>query len=370
MRSQLETRLFQAPDVLIRILILTLAWASLPGVALIAQAPDGGGTGTTSNGGLLGVPAKYALGDIAPQSRHARTFVITNRSSGPIRISRVVTSCKCTETTDLSGRVLRSGESVELTATLNAPATPGIKNAKVQVVFDVGNPLTFELEGDVAMAVRATPAFIGGPRGQEMVGNVLLESADGRPFRILAVCNQPPEFSGAVPDTTIPRSKHTLRWDLARIPDLGKRLWWVVFTDHPDCPVLPLRIRNAATGARADSARFERHWLQDESFVNGQVLTAGVPAEFSVVIKHYNPRARNAVQKPAWREVLAVSSSDPRMSFEYLDSTPVSDEEVRVRFRVTPSAVMRGPTETFFTVTTATGSGPFTLGAVVEAPGR
>ena len=218
------------------------------------------------------------------------------------------------------------------------------------------------------MAVRATPAYIGGPRGKTMVGNVLLESADGRPFRILSVCNQSPQFVGPVPDS--PRSKYTLRWDLGRVPDLGRRLWWVVFTDHPDCPVLPLRIRNDATGARADPARFERHWLQDESFVNGQVLTAGAPAEFSVVIKHYNPRARNAVQKPAWREVLAVTSENPEMAFEYLEATPVSDEEVRVRFRVTPSAAMRGPTETFFTVTTATGSGPFTLGAIVEAPGR
>ena len=218
------------------------------------------------------------------------------------------------------------------------------------------------------MAVRATPAFIGGPRGKEMAGNVQIKSSDGRPFKILAVCDQPPQYVGADSKSDAPRSSYILRWDLARVPDLGKRIWWVVFTDHPECPVLPLRIRNEATGARADAARFERHWLQDESFVNARTLTAGVPAEFSVVIKHYNPRARNVVQKPAWREVTSVTSDNPDLAFKYLGSTPVSDEEVRVRFQVTPRKTMRGPTETAFSVTTVTGSGPFTLGAVIEAP--
>ena len=348
--------------------MLVFSCVLLSGGELQAQAQGRGGIGSTSNGTVMGVPAKYMLGDITPQSQHARTFVITNRSNAPIRISRVVTSCKCTETTDLSGRLLEPRDSIELTATLNAPATPGLKNAKVQVVFDSGKPLTFELEGDVAMAVRATPAFIGGPRGEEMVGTVQIKSSDGRPFRILGVCNQPPQYAGPSSDLDGPRSSYSLVWDLGRVPDLGKRIWWVVFTDHPECPVLPLRIRNAATGARADAARFDRHWLQDESFVNAQKLVAGVSSEFSVVIKHYNPRARNVVQKPAWREVLKVSGSTPELSFEYLDSVPVSDEEVRVRFRVTPAKTMRGPIEAFFTVTTATGSGPFTLGAVIEAP--
>ena len=350
--------------------LMTLVFACLLScdVELLAQAPSSGASGATSNGTLTGLPAKYLLGDIAPQSRHARTFVITNRSDAATRIVRVVTSCKCTETTDLSGRVLQPGESIELAATLNAPATPGIKNAKVQVVFQSGTPLTFELEGDVAMAVRATPAFIGGPRGKEMAGNIQIKSSDGRPFKILAVCDQPPQYVGADSESDVPRSSYILRWNLERVPDLGKRIWWVVFTDHPECPVLPLRIRNEATGARADAARFERHWLQDESFVNARTLTAGVPAEFSVVIKHYNPRARNVVQKPAWREVTGVTSGNPDLAFKYLGSTPISDEEVRVRFQVTPETTMRGPTETTFTVTTATGSGPFTLGAVVEAP--
>ena len=352
-----------------RLVSLVFAFLLPFGGALLAQAPNSGSSGSASNGSVTGLPAKYVLGDIAPESLHTRTFVITNQSTSPIQISRVVTSCKCTETTDLSGQVLQPKETIELGATLKAPATPGIKNAKVQVIFESGNPLTFELEGDVAMAVRATPAFIGGPRGKEMVGNVQIKAGDDRPFRILGVCEQAPGYVGFDPAQDTPKASYILRWNLQLIPNLGKRIWWVVFTDHPECPVLPLRIRNDATGARADSARFERHWLQDESFLNGQRLTAGVPAEFSVVIKHYNPRARNAVQKPTWREVRSVSCANPDLRFEYLGSTPVSDAEVRVLFRVTPSERMRGPIEAFFTVTTATGSGPFTLGAVIEAPG-
>jgi len=352
-----------------RLTALMMALLLPCGGELLAQSPGAGGSGSSSNGAVIGLPAKYMLGDIAPESLHTRTFVITNRSATPVRISRVVTSCKCTETTDLSGQVIQPQDSIELGATLKAPATPGIKNAKVQVIFSTGSPLTFELEGDVAMAVRATPAFIGGPRGKEMVGNVQIKAGDDRPFTILGVCDQSPLYVGFNPASESPRSSYVLRWNLDRLTDLGKRIWWVVYTDHPECPVLPLRIRNAATGARADAARFERHWLQDESFVNAQRLVAGVPAEFSVVIKHYNPRGRNAVEKPAWRDVRSVSSGNPEVRFEYLGSTAISDEEVRVRFRVTPGETMRGPTETFFTVTTATGSGPFTLGAVIEAPG-
>lgn len=331
--------------------------------------PQASGTPVT-NGVISVFPGKFELGDIEPGSEHARTFILKNDSQGPVVVQRTVTTCKCTSTTNIDGVTIAPGGTLEFEAVLKAPRTPGIKNAKVQVFFGNGSrPLTVELEGDVTMPIKATPAYVGGPRGKQMSGVVQVASVDGRPFKILSAGNEPPRYSGFNPATDEPRSKYTLRWDIARIADLPRNIWWVVYTDHPDCPVLPLRIRNAETGAKSDQARFQRHWIYDENIVNAQALQAGVPVQLDVVIKHYNPRARGAIQQPDWLVTRGMSTRSTDAEVALLSATPLSEEEVRVVFSLTPRRDFSGPMYVHVTLQTATGSGEFAVLALVSPSG-
>ncbi|MCH8835857.1 MAG: hypothetical protein IH925_07905, partial [Proteobacteria bacterium] len=71
-------------------------------------------------------------------------------------------------------------------------------------------------------------------------------------LQIVSIDGRPPVFAdGFDPASGVPRSAYTVRWHVPprSIDDCaGARLWWVVETDHPDCPILPLRIRHECTG--------------------------------------------------------------------------------------------------------------------------
>lgn len=334
----------------------------------LQQEKNTGATGVASNGVIQVVPGAYMLGDIEPGSEHTRTFVIKNLSAQPVRIQRSVTSCKCTTTTNIDGITIPANGSVNFDAVLAAPRTPGNKNAKVQILFDGGfRPLTMQMEGDVTMRIKASPAYVGGPRGENNSGMVLLESIDGKPFSILTAGGFKPEYVGFNPETDEPKSRYTLRWDVTKIADLPRRVWWVVYTDNQNCPVLPLRIRNGATGSKADMARFQRFWIFDENLVNAETLIAGNPVDLTVVIKHYNPRGRGKVEKPQWGVVKSVRSLSPDITTELVSSKPLSEEEVRVTFRLTPRSSFSGPLYALVAVETATGVGEFGVVGLVQA---
>lgn len=315
------------------------------------------------------MPGKFELGDIQPGSEHSRTFELRNISEQAVQVLAATPTCRCTTTNDIAGSRIPPGGMLPFTAVLAAPTTPGNKNAKVQITF-VGNlpPLIVELEGDITMAIKADPPYVGGPKGKQPAGTVVVRSVDGKPFSILESGGRAPVFVGFDPSKQAPRSEYTLRWNIAWVDDLPRHIWWVVFTDHPDCPVLPLRIRNDATGSRADLERFERHWRFDETILNAEMLQTGRPVTLEFVLKHYNPRARGAVQQPQWGVIKSLSSLSGDLKLGYISTTVLSQEDVKVLFTVTPTGTQQGPVYDLIEVETATGRGTFGLLAVISTP--
>lgn len=325
------------------------------------------GSGVAGNGAIEVVPARYDLGPIDPGSRHTGTFTIRNASNQPLTLDRAVTNCKCTTTTSVSGRVLAPGETFDFEATLEAPRTPGVKDAKVQLLVRGGlPPVELVVSGDVTMAVRSEPPYVGGPKGGQAAGRLALQSIDGTPFRILSAGGSAPVLVGADDAGDEARTEWTLAWDLAQGPDLDTQAWWVVHTDHPECPVLPLRIRNPKTGFQFDMGRFDRFWHFDENIVNAGLLVAGEAREFDVVIAHYNPRKRGAVENPLWRNVRAVRSLSPELEASMQSVTPISRDELRIGFRVTPRVGFTGPLYALIEIETESGTGAFALLGRVE----
>lgn len=367
-------------------LVFGLVWCGLVGCGNDSEAPDGAvrvpdpivaptplptpgqaagdGQGTVRNEVVEVVPGAFLLGEIEPGSEHSRQFVIRNDSANPVRVERTVTSCKCTTTSEIAGAVIAPGSELAFEAILRAPRTPGNKSAKVQVFFGGGaRPLTMEIAGDVTMPIHALPAYVGGPRGTDISGTVVLRSLDGVPFDVLQAGGAAPVFVGE----TSARSTYTLRWDVNAVAEVDRYHWWVVFTTHPDCPVLPLGIRSQTkTGSKRDTARFERYWIFDEDAVNAERIAPGSTSEFEVTIKHYNPRGRGRVERADWMQIISVESLHPDATAELLAATPQADDQLRVRFRFTPSPTFSGPMHALIAVRTATGTGECAVLALVK----
>ena len=186
---------------------------------------------------------------------------------------------------------------------------------------------------DWALTVRSRPAYVDALKGVTS-GTVHVNAVDGRPFRIVTANGESPTYAdGFDPDRDQPRTSYTLGWNLpypARTEDCtgNEPLWWVVETDHPNCPVLPLRIRNECTGMLTDRGIKQRGWMFYAYMVNAGSLTAGTSVDLDVDVRRLNERPDCGIN--------AVESLTPDATAEFLGIMEPPDEPSTVRFRFTP----------------------------------
>ena len=352
---------------------LIVATAAALACGLIAAAPVQQGAPLPP--GSTGIPAMVVLqpelvsfGAVPPGSRHTGTFTIVNSTDAPLTVKAAVPSCKCTALTEIVGKAVPARGSLQFSATMEVPLTPGVKDATVQVVLDgLPKPLTARLSADAVMPVRATPAYVDALKGKA-AGTVALEAADGKPFRVLGAGGAAPAFEGFDPSKDAPRASYTLKWSAPSGPCESMPLWWVIETDRPDCPLIPLRIRHECTGGKADPGRFAREWFFPEPLGIAGRIAPGGSAEVVVTIEHYNPQARGAVQKPQWKDVLRVESRDPRVSASLVRAASGERDDVDVRMSVTPQKGLVGYFAAPVDIVTATGTGTVTVYGIAGAP--
>jgi hypothetical protein len=272
-------------------------------------------------------------------------------------------SCKCTGISDIVGKTIQPGGELELRASLKAPPTPGFKDATVFVSFGEGIPvLQAKLEGTVVMPIRAEPPFVDALRDARS-GVITLRSQDGNPFRVLQSGGKAPVFDGFDPKRDEPRAEYRLRWDLSG-RDGSMPIWWTIVTDREDCQLIPLRVRNEATGSRHDMARFDRQWIIPDSIVVAGSMQAGTAKEIAFELEYYNPNNQRTRREEWFRDV-KLALADPRVAIELVSVTPTAGDFYEVKARVTPKADATGPIETQLSVTTASGTGSVALVGVV-----
>ena len=287
-------------------------------------------------GTLLVSPGGFDFGTVAPNTVNKVRMRLTNRGAKPIAIIMVSSDCKCTVPEELDGTVIAPGQTIPMTATIDMRAAPGVKESKVLLNFKSGQqPMEHALikfTGEVAMAVRAEPAYVGAQRGVTS-GTVRVVSMDGRPFRVITAGAGPPRYAdGFDPARDEPRLAYTLRWEVhypTQTEDCGdERLWWVVETDHPDCGVLPLRIRHECTGLLVDRSYKERGWLfQQQHMLNAGVVTPGEPVELDVSVQRLDQRATCGID--------AAESQTPDATAEFIGILELPGDESTVRLRFT-----------------------------------
>ena len=293
-------------------------------------------------GTLEVAPGGFDFGTVAPNTIHEVRMRLTNRGTEPIAIVMTSADCKCTVPEELDGTIIAPGETIPMIATIDMRAAPGPMESNVLLNFKTGQqPIQharIKFTGEVAMAVRAEPPYVDALKGVTS-GTVRVESMDGRPFRVITAGAGPPRYAdGFDPARDEPRLAYTLRWEVhypTRTEDCaGERLWWVVETDHPDCGVLPLRIRHECTGLLMDRTYEERGWMFHQYMLNAGVVRAGEPVELDVGVKRLDERATCGIN--------GAESQTPDATAEFVGILEPPGEGSTVRLRFTAKSGTAG----------------------------
>jgi hypothetical protein len=290
-----------------------------------------------SAGPLRVEPGAFDFGMIGPKSIHAVNATLYNTGAVPITIIKVSPSCACTTPQDLTDTVIPPGGSVPFSATFSAPTEPGVKNAYVQLVFRYGRRQAhakINFQGVITMPVRADLPYVDALKGVT-TGRTRVESVDGRPFRIISANGTSPVYvDGFDPQTDQPRNAYEVQWNIPpRTVEncKGMRLWWVIETDHPDCPILPMRVRHECTGLKADPDWRQRDWRFPEYIAQLGALHAGMPAEVDIdIVNENNVR------------IFAVQSGSSDADAELVSTSPKEGEITTYRVRLTPRRGFQG----------------------------
>lgn len=334
-----------------------LAVVNAPAVTLPQQVPNA----TAQSIPVAILPPMKDFGKVQPASRHPATFEIRNTGSSPLTIKSVVPSCKCTDVTQLAGTTIAPGGSVQLTATLDVPTTPGEKDAKVFITFEeYPAPVMALIKADASLPIRATPAYVDALKGVSS-GVIQVASEDGAPFRILSAGSEAPRFNGFDPTKDAPRARYNLQWSTPTTPCEAMPLWWVIETDRADCPLVALRIRHECTGSKADPTKTDRYWFIPEPLGVAGRVAQGDSKVITMVIEHYNPKGRGAIVRPDWSQIKCVKSLSPKMTATLEGTRVGTKDDIALSIRVTPAPGVSGVLYEPIEIETASGKGVFAV---------
>ena len=137
------------------------------------------------------------------------------------------------------------------------------------------------ISAQVARPIRTIPQIFNCVTGKPLSGQVVVESIDGRPFTISAANRQLPKYINFDPATDEPRNIYVLQWDVSQYTQQTMPAWWVIETDHPDCPVVDVWVRHEWTWPKGVPGR---RWRLGTQHVVIDGISAGESAEFTVEI--------------------------------------------------------------------------------------
>lgn len=213
--------------------------------------PNLGATAGDARVGSLGVrpsvemdPPEVDLGFVMPNQEVSTTVMIRNTGDTPITIAAIRPSCKCTSLNNLAGYVIAPGDEVPMRASVEKRAVLSPIKANVNVIFEgYSDPVEIPIYGEVSRAVRASPSYFNCTKGV-VSGRVVIESIDDRPFNILSAQGEAPDFIGFDPEIDEPISSYTLNWDVSKYTTETIPEWWVLETDHPQAPLVDIKVRH------------------------------------------------------------------------------------------------------------------------------
>ena len=276
-------------------------------------------------------PAEMDLGVLPPGATARGTVRLWNVGNEELTITRSVTSCGCTSSEDLAGRMIRSGGYIDFSTTMTMKSGLGEKKEKITIYFepDGQRAAVVYFTAVVSLPIKLDPPHLAASDRvndqwvQTRQGEITLTALDGRPFSVLRTHGLPPDFVGFDPAVDAPRAQYTIRWDLDRFE--GVIPWfWVIETDRPDCPIIDARVRHSSTQLARPPGR---PWVPKDQRLLVGIVRKGEPFEVNTTIeyaKNYPPDAGSAV----------VASESTLFDAELLEAQ-VEENHLSYRVRLT-----------------------------------
>ena len=192
---------------------------------------------------LVSEPANMDFGFLPPNTAGEGIVLLRNTSDKPLTINLVQPSCKCTTISDLVGKQIPPGGTVELQIKLDGAPAMGVRRSSVKVMVDgYGRALEVVVKGEVSLPVRIVPPYINAIEQKNMTGRVILESTNKKPFRILSSLGGPISIQGFDGTKDEPRSSYVVGYDLTALStDLPSYIYFE--TDAPEAGVVDVRVR-------------------------------------------------------------------------------------------------------------------------------
>lgn len=140
--------------------------------------------------------------------------------------------------------MIAPGESIQFDASLAASIATGPRKSTVKVIVEgFSKPIEVDVRAEVVVALRAIPPAINVLPNVPVVGRVVIESIDRKPFRILSVDNRAPIFVGFDPAKDAAKSTYLVRYDFGQYATDALPAWCLIQTDRTDSPVLAIKMR-------------------------------------------------------------------------------------------------------------------------------
>ncbi len=284
-------------------------------------------------------PAGMNFGVLPPGATARGTVRLWNVGNEELTIHKSITSCGCTASEDLAGRMIRSGGYIDFATTMTMKSGLGEKKEKITILFEPGGQraAVVYFTAVVSLPIKLDPPYLAASEQvdipgstppkkrwiQTRSGEITVTALDDRPFSILRAHGLPPDFVGFDPAVDAPRATYTIRWDLDRFQ--GVIPWfWVIETDRPDCPIIDARIRHSSTLLASPAGR---RWVPKDQRLLVGIVRKGQPFEVTTTIeypKNYLPDPRRAV----------VASESTMFEAELLEAQ-VEENHLAYRVRLT-----------------------------------
>ena len=222
-------------------------------------------------------PPVLDFGVLSPTDVAESVVKLRNTGTTELEVLSVQPSCKCTTIDDITGQKIPVGGFIELKAKMKPTSGAGDKKAEIKVLIDgYSRIVSIQLKSEVSMPVRVRPYYMNIVTGQAQNGRTVIESIDGRPFKICAIGGYAPRFVGFDPTKEEPANHYVVEWDVARDFPSGKfPRYLIVETDHPDCPIVDVFVRHETTMPKIAIALSDYRHTFDR-------LEAGKSVEFTV----------------------------------------------------------------------------------------
>lgn len=274
-------------------------------------------------------PAILELGHMLPDTSVERTIMLRNDSDEPVQFARVISSCSCVQA-QLLDDLTAPGESARLRVVASTKDI-GPYSQKLTVWYmGARRPIEIPITGEVSRSVRANPIYINLATPEQGMteiprhGSITVEAVDGRPFRILSAGGASPVLAPG--DDNSPATKHIVHWDFRETADDALEPWWIIETDHPDAPILDVRV--LAMPLIQKMIASQGPWTLNPDRVIGGEISSGQTYERSIRMI----RARGG-------EVEEVRIDSPMLHVEIVDQKKTTNGlEGTLRLTATPGA--------------------------------